>query len=122
MKYSPELLKAVDHCQHRSFITNRYTGEYGMLIFNRAMQDLMDKRGWLIANSNFSPIQKAGSSITSNGYAAGYQFVKYIAHNGIEVELVHMPLYDGRSLNRQIDPVTGFPVESMRFTFIDILS
>ena len=96
-----------------------FTGEYGMLIFNRAMQDLMDKRGWLIANSNFSPIQKAGSSITSNGYAAGYQFVKYIAHNGIEVELVHMPLYDDRSLNRQIDPVTGFPVESMRFTFID---
>ncbi len=27
MKYSPELLKAADHCQHRSFITNRYTGK-----------------------------------------------------------------------------------------------
>lgn len=27
MKYSPELLKAVDHCQYRSFITNRYTGK-----------------------------------------------------------------------------------------------
>ena len=26
MKYAPDLLKAVDHCQHRSFITNRYTG------------------------------------------------------------------------------------------------
>lgn len=26
MKYSPELLKAVDCCQHRSFITNKYTG------------------------------------------------------------------------------------------------
>lgn len=26
MKYSPELLKAADHCQYRSFITNRYTG------------------------------------------------------------------------------------------------
>jgi len=26
MKYTPELLKAADHCQHRSFITNRYTG------------------------------------------------------------------------------------------------
>lgn len=26
MTYSPDLLKAVDHCQHRSFITNRYTG------------------------------------------------------------------------------------------------
>ena len=27
MKYTPDLLKAVDHCQHRSFITNRYTGK-----------------------------------------------------------------------------------------------
>ena len=26
MTYSPDLLKAVDHCQHRSYITNRYTG------------------------------------------------------------------------------------------------
>jgi hypothetical protein len=26
MKFSPDLIKAVDHCQHRSFITNRYTG------------------------------------------------------------------------------------------------
>lgn len=26
MKYSPDLLKAADHCQHRSYITNRYTG------------------------------------------------------------------------------------------------
>ena len=27
MKYSPDLLKAVDHCQYRSFITNRYAGQ-----------------------------------------------------------------------------------------------
>lgn len=27
MKYTPELLKAVDHCQHRSFVTNKYTGK-----------------------------------------------------------------------------------------------
>lgn len=26
MKFSPDLLKAVDHCQHRSFITNKYNG------------------------------------------------------------------------------------------------
>lgn len=26
MKFSPDLFKAVDHCQHRSFITNKYTG------------------------------------------------------------------------------------------------
>ena len=27
MKYTPDLFKAVDHCQHRSFITNKYTGK-----------------------------------------------------------------------------------------------
>lgn len=27
MTYSPDLLKVADHCQHRSFITNRYTGQ-----------------------------------------------------------------------------------------------
>lgn len=26
MKFSPDLFNAVDHCQHRSFITNKYTG------------------------------------------------------------------------------------------------
>lgn len=26
MRFSPDLLKTVDHCQHRSFITNRYNG------------------------------------------------------------------------------------------------
>ena len=26
MKYSPDLFKAVDHCQYRSFITNKYNG------------------------------------------------------------------------------------------------
>lgn len=26
MKFTPDLLKAADYCQHRSFITNRYTG------------------------------------------------------------------------------------------------
>lgn len=27
MKFTPDLLKVVDHCQHRSFITNRYSGQ-----------------------------------------------------------------------------------------------
>ena len=27
MRFTPDLLKVADHCQHRSFITNRYTGQ-----------------------------------------------------------------------------------------------
>lgn len=96
-----------------------FTGEYGMVLFNRAMQDIMDKRGWVIANQNFNPVQNASSEYHSNAYSIGYQFVQYKMHNGAELELVHNPLYDDRSINFEIDPVTGFPVESMRFTFLD---
>jgi hypothetical protein len=96
-----------------------FTGEYGMLLFNRAMQDLMDKRGWVIANQNFNPVQSASSAVHSNAYSIGYQFVQYKMHNGAELELVHNPLYDDRQINFEIDPITGYPVESMRFTFLD---
>lgn len=96
-----------------------FTGEYGMLIFARAMQDLMEKRGWTIANSNFSPIKPTSSDVNDNAYSVGYQFVKYIMHNGAELELIHNPLYDDRQINFEIDSVTGYPVESMRFTFLD---
>jgi hypothetical protein len=96
-----------------------FTGEYGMVLFNRAMQDIMDKRGWIIANQNFSPVQNAKSEYHSNAYSVGYQFVQYKMHNGAELELVHNPLYDDRSINFEIDPITGFPTESMRFTFLD---
>ena len=27
MNFSPDLFKAADHCQHRSFVTNRYNGK-----------------------------------------------------------------------------------------------
>ena len=29
------------------------------------------------------------------------------------------PLYDDREINFEIDPITGFPVESQRMTFLD---
>lgn len=96
-----------------------FTGEYGMILFHRAMQDIMDKRGWIIANNNFNPVQKTSSEYNANAYSLGYQFVKYIMQNGAELELIHNPLYDDRSINFEIDPITGYPVESMRFTFLD---
>lgn len=96
-----------------------FTGEYGMRIFNMAMQDMLDKHGWVIANNNFNPIEKTTSEYHSNAYSIGYQFVTYKMQNGAELELVHCPLYDDRTINYEIDPITGYPVESMRFTFLD---
>lgn len=96
-----------------------YTGEYGMILFHRAMQQLVDKSTWSIVGSNFNPITKVNSEFHKNAYSVGYQFVKYQMANGIELELVHNPLYDDQDINFEIDPVTGRPVESMRFTFLD---
>jgi len=94
-----------------------FTGEYGMLIFHRAIQDWMNKSGFIKNVEVFT--DKVGSELNANSLVAGYQFVKYRMANGAELELVHNPLYDDRDINFEIDPVTGFPVESMRFTFLD---
>lgn len=95
-----------------------FTGEYGMIIFHRAVQDWMEKSGFIqVVDSLF--IDKAKSEYHENGLAAGYQYVKYRMANGAELELIHNPLYDDREVNFEIDPVTGYPTESMRFTFLD---
>lgn len=96
-----------------------YTGEYGMLLFHRAMNDLMTKRGWIMAGTNFNPVKQTSSEYNSNAYSVGYQFTKYIMHNGAELELIHNPIQDDRSINFELDPVTGYPVESMVINFLD---
>lgn len=95
-----------------------FTGEVGMLLFHRAMQDLLDKRGWMIGDS-VKAAQSVKSEYSPNAYAVGYQFVEYIMHNGTSLELVHNPIYDDTEINTEIDPITGKPVESMKFTFLD---
>lgn len=99
-----------------------YTGEYGMKIFHDAMlsQTGQPTAGAVqVISSSFSPIEKVSSEFHSNAYSVGYQFVQYKMYNGSILELVHNPLYDDRSINTEIDPVTGYPLESMRFTFLD---
>lgn len=94
-----------------------YTGEYGMLMFHRSIQDWMNKSGFIKNVEVFT--NKVKSDIHSNALEAGYQFVRYNMANGASLELVHNPLYDDREINFEIDPVTGFPVESQRITFLD---
>jgi len=95
-----------------------YTGEYGMVQFHKAIQGWMERSGFItVVDSLF--IDKTQSEYHANALAAGYQFVKYRMANGSELELVHNPLYDDREINFEIDPVTGYPVESQRITFLD---
>lgn len=94
-----------------------YTGEYGMIIFHRAIQDWMNKAGFIKNVEVFT--DKVSSEYNDNSLAAGYQFVKYRMANGATLELIHNPLYDDREINSEIDEVTGFPIESQRITFLD---
>lgn len=95
-----------------------YTGEYGMIQFHRAIQDWASKRGFIQVVDNLF-IEKGKSEYNENALVAGYQFIKYRMANGATLELVHNPLYDDREINFEIDPVTGYPVESQRITFLD---
>ena len=98
-----------------------FTGEYGMIQFHRAVQDWMNKSGFIksVDVTQAPLLQKTSSPYHKNALAAGYQIVKYMMANGSELELIHNPLYDSRDYNSEIDPVTGYPVASQRFTFID---
>lgn len=97
-----------------------FTGEYGMILFHRAVTDAFQKNGFITVDSNF--IQSDSSPYHSNGLSFGAQFTRYKMANGAEIELVHNPLFDDREIHYDIDPVTGYPYESMRFVFTDFLT
>lgn len=95
-----------------------WTGEYGMLEFNRVVED------WTSGNGFLKNIEITAKSISSpyhmNALSAGHQYTEFKMANGSTLKLNHNPLYDDRRLNTEIDPITGKPVESMRFTFLDL--
>jgi len=95
-----------------------FTGEYGMIQFHRAIQAWQQKSGFITMVDN-TFIEKGSSPYNANALTAGYQFTKYRMSNGSTLELVHLPAYDDKEINFEIDPITGFPVESQRFTFLD---
>lgn len=94
-----------------------FTGEYGMLEFHRAIEDRISKTGFIRNVEVFT--NKIQSDVHPNALEFGMQYVKYNMANGASLQLVHNPLYDDREIHTEIDEITGKPVESMRFTFLD---
>jgi hypothetical protein len=95
-----------------------FTGEYGMILFHRAIQNWAERTGFITVVQDLT-MRKTTSPFHQNALEAGYQFTKYQMANGAELELIHNPLYDDREINFEIDPVSGYPMESMRITFLD---
>lgn len=86
------------------------TGEMGMREFDRILKERAS--GFNLIDTKF--ITGSGQELTLGG-----QFTTYKMTNGIEMTLKHFPLYDNITYNRKLHPITGKPLESYRFTFLD---
>lgn len=92
----------------RKFVA--FTGEMGMREFDRILKDKI---------STFTTVDTKFVTGSGQALVLGGQFVTYRMTNGIELTVKHMPLYDDLVHNRTLHPVTGKPLESYRFTFLD---
>lgn len=90
MKFSPDLLKAVDHCQHRSFITNRYTG--ARIAVDCGQCDYcIHKRA-----------KKASMRVKTAGSAFKYSYFVTLTYDN-----EHIPLMACKVLHSEYDDVVG---------------
>lgn len=101
-------------------IIEGYTGTVGLLNFNRVMTDLMSKRGWVMTNNSYNPVQSVSSEFHSNAYSVGAQIVEYRMSNNIILRMKHNPIYDDKMINPDINPLTGYPTEAERYTFLSV--
>lgn len=103
MKYTPDLLKAVDHCQHRSFITNRYTG-HRIAVDCGQCDYCIHKRA-----------QKASMRVKTAGSAFKYSFFVTLTYDNEHVplmkcEVLHSEYEDALSISG--DKVFGYEKHS----------
>lgn len=90
MKFSPDLLKAADHCQHRSFITNKYTG--ARIAVDCGQCDYcIHKRA-----------QKASMRVKTAGSAFKYSYFLTLTYDN-----EHIPLFSCKVLHSEYEDVVG---------------
>lgn len=90
MKFSPDLLKAVDCCQHRSFITNKYTG--ARIAVDCGQCDYcIHKRA-----------QKASMRVKTAGSAFKYSYFVTLTYDN-----EHIPLMSCKVLHSDYEDVVG---------------
>ena len=93
----------------RKFIA--LTGEMGMREFDRILKDKV--ANMQLTDTKF--ITGSGQELTLGG-----QFTTYKMTNGIELTMKHCPLFDNMEIFRQLHPLTGKPLMSYTFMFVDL--
>ena len=90
------------------------TGKMGMREFNRAISEKAKGNGFLVYDKD-TFITGNGTELEFSGY-----FTKVKMQNGIELSVVEFPQYDDREVWRELHPKTKYPLESYRFTILNV--
>ena len=90
------------------------------MLFHKAV--LQEVSGWtqfLFDNNSISAVRKSSSPLHQNALGAGFQFVEYMAPNGVRVKVEVDPYYDDPVRNKIPHPNGGVAM-SYRFDIMDI--
>lgn len=90
MKFSPDLFKAVDHCQYRSFITNKYTGARIAVDCGQCDYCIHKKA------------KKASMRVKTAGSAFKYSYFVTLTYDN-----VHIPLMSCKVLHSEYEDAVG---------------
>lgn len=96
------------------------TGEKGAIQFHKAI--MQEVSGWSMFALNgdaLNIVQRADSPLHSNALKAGFQFVEYMAPNGLTLKLEVDPYYDDQVRNKIPHPLGG-PAFSYRYDIMEI--
>lgn len=96
------------------------TGERGAIQFHKAV--LREISGWtqfVLDNASTGVIKKSSSELHQNALGAGFQFVEYLAPNGVRVKIEVDPWYDDDVRNKIMHPDGGV-AQSYRYDIMDI--
>ncbi len=93
-----------------------FTGKQGLRAFSDAISDKFKSLGLTIVPREGQFFSGTGNELVFRGD----QWVTAHFHNGITLTVREMPMYDNLVHNRTLDPISGRPVESLRFTIFNI--
>jgi hypothetical protein len=93
------------------------SGHYGMKEYAKALDVWTGSKAIVRESSTFL---RNTEGVHNHSLKTGYQFVTYDLPNGGSFKLVHNALNDDKSLHRDIDPLTGVPLQSQRVTILDV--
>lgn len=96
-----------------------FSGHYGMKEFHKALDVWTGGRA-IVRDSSTHDNRKDPRGVHNNSLRAGYQYTLFDLPNGGSFRLIHNPLNDDKEIHRDIDPLTGVPLESQRITILDV--